>query len=249
MQRHYLELYQIPLSLALLLFFMVHTRAVKYLFILFAFFGLQAEAAMLDNYHLELAYKNYKKADFNETKTQLEQIEIRSLQSQMVLANTYYKQREFKKAIQVYKSIRSTSSRTKQQLYYNIANAYAMLESYDKAKIYYTKALQLGEDADAKYNLQIVALLSDKKNAALGIAHPKSQDSSSSKSESQEQDEKESKNEDEPSSGSGGGGESQTQKEQEVSKLLSDGSQEQHPLGSKVYELINEGYIREKQPW
>ncbi|MCW8821523.1 MAG: VWA domain-containing protein [Sulfurovum sp.] len=249
MQRHYRELYQIPLILALVLFFMVHTRAVKYLFILFAFLGLQAEAAVLDNYHLDLAYKNYKKADFNETKTELKQIEIHSLQSQMALANTYYKLREFKQAIQVYKSIRSTSSHIKQQLYYNIANAYAMLESYDKAKIYYTKALQLGEDTDAAYNLQIVALLSDKKNAALGIAHPKSQDSSSSKSESQEQDEKESESEDEPSSGSGGGGESQTQKEQGKSKLLSDGSQEQHPLGSKVYELINEGYIREKQPW
>jgi Ca-activated chloride channel family protein len=248
MQRHYLELYQIPLSLALLLFFMVHTRTVKYLLILFTLLGVQAEASMLDNYHLNRAYKSYQEADFNETKRQLKQIKMRSLQSQMVLANTYYKQRAFKKAIQTYKSIRSTSPKTKQQLYYNIANAYAMLESYDKAKTYYTKALQLGEDKDAEYNLHLVALLSDQKSADLGIAHPKSQDSSSSKSESQEET-KESKSEDEPSSGSGGGGESQTQKEQEKSKLLSDGTQEQHPLGSKVYELINKGYIREKQPW
>ena len=248
MQRHYLELYQIPLSLALLLFFMVHTRAVKYLLILFTFLGVQAEASMLDNYHLNIAYKSYQGSDFNETKRQLKQIKIRSLQSQMALANTYYKQRAFKKAIQTYKSIRSTSPNIKQQLYYNIANAYAMLESYDKAKIYYTKALQLGEDTDAKHNLHLVALLSDQKSADLGIAHPKSQDSSSSKSESQEET-KESKSEDEPSSGSGGGGESQTQKEQEKSQLISDDSQEQHPLGSKVYELINKGYIREKQPW
>jgi Ca-activated chloride channel family protein len=250
MQRHYLELYQIPLLLALLLFFMVHTRAVKYLLVLFTFFGLQAEASILDNYHLNSAYKSYKGSDLNETRSQLKQIEVRSLQSQILLANTYYKQRAFKKAIQTYKSIRSTSPNIKQQLYYNIANAYAMLESYDKAKIYYTKTLQLGDDEDARYNLQLVALLSDKKSADLGIAHPKSQDSSSSKSESQEgQEEKESRSEDEPSSGSGGGGESQTQKEQEKNKLLSDGSEEQHPLGSKVYELINEGYIREKQPW
>ncbi len=249
-QRHYRELYQIPLILALLMFFMLHTRAIKYLFILFAFFGLQAEASMLDNYHLNIAYKSYKASDFNETKRQVKQIKVRSLQSQMLLANTYFKQRAFKKAIKVYKSIRSTSSNIKQQLYYNIANAYAMLESYDKAKIYYTKTLQLGEDADAQYNLKLVALLHDQKSAELGIAHPKSQDSSSSKSESQEeQEEKESRDEDEPSSGSGGGGESQAQKEQEKSKLLSDGSEEQHPLGSKVYELINEGYIREKQPW
>jgi Ca-activated chloride channel family protein len=250
MQRHYLELYQLPLGLALLLFFMVHTRAVKYLLLLFTFLGVQAEASMLDNYHLNLAYKSYSASDLNETKRQIQQIETRSLQSQMVLANTYYRQRAFKKAIQTYKSIRSTSPKIKQQLYYNIANAYAMLESYDKAKIYYTKALQLGEDPDAEHNLHLVALLSDQKSADLGIAHPKSQDSSSSKSESQEeQEEKESRSEDDPSSGSGGGGESQTQKEQEKSKLLDAGSQEQHPLGSKVYELINKGYIREKQPW
>ncbi len=250
MQRHYLELYQLPLGLALLLFFMVHTRAVKYLLILFTLLGVQAEASMLDNYHLNLAYKSYKASDLNETKRQIQQIKIRSLQSQMVLANTYYKQRAFKKAIHTYKSIRSTSPKIKQQLYYNIANAYAMLESYDKAKIYYTKALQLGEDPDAEHNLHLVAFLSDQKSADLGIAHPKSQDSSSSKSESQEeQEEKESRSEDDPSSGSGGGGESQTQKEQEKSKLLSDDIQEQHPLGSKVYELINKGYIRETQPW
>jgi len=235
--------------LALLLFFMVHTRAVKYLLILFTLSGVQAEASMLDNYHLNLAYKSYKASDLNETKREIEKIKVRSLQSQMVLANTYYKQRAFKKAIQTYKSIRSTSPKIKQQLYYNIANAYAMLESYDKAKIYYTKALQLGKDPDAEHNLHLVALLSDQKSADLGIAHPKSQDSSSSKSESQEEEDKESKSEDEPSSGSGGGGESQTKKEQEKSKLISDESQEQHPLGSKVYELINKGYIRETQPW
>jgi Ca-activated chloride channel family protein len=171
------------------------------------------------------------------------------LQSQIALANTYYKQGAFKQAITLYKSIRSTSPDTKQQLYYNIANAYAMLEAYDKAKIYYTKALQLGEDEDAAYNLKIVALLSDKKSAELGIAHPKSQDSSSGKSESQESSKDETKSEDEPSSGSGGGGESQAQEEQEKNKLISDESAQQHPLGSKVYELINEGYIREKQPW
>jgi hypothetical protein len=25
--------------------------------------------------------------------------------------------------------------------------------------------------------------------------------------------------------------------------------EEKHPLSSKTYELINKGYIREKQPW
>lgn len=249
MQRYYRDLYQYPLGLALVLFLMVHTRTMKYLLVLFTFLGIQTHASVLDTYHLNQAYQNYNRSDFNESYNALQQIKVRSLQSQMALANTYYKQGAYKKAIGVYKSIKSTSPDTKQQLYYNIANAYAMLEAYDKAKIYYTKALQLGEDKDAAYNLRIVALLSDKKSADLGIAHPKSQDASSSKSEASESSEEETRSEDEASSGSSGGGESQKQEEQKEGKLMSDESIEQHPLGSKVYELINEGYIREKQPW
>ena len=249
MQRHYLELYQIPLALALLLFLMVHTRAVKYLFILFAFLGVQTQASMLDDYHLQRAYQSYQKSDLNTTRKHLKQIQNRSLQSQVALANTYYKQRAFKKAIKTYSAIRSTSPNVKQALYYNIANAYAMLQSYDKAKVYYTKTLQLGADTDAEHNLRLVVLLADEKSASLGIAHPKSQDSSSSQSEPSEEEKDETRSEDDPSSGSGGGGESQTKQEQENKQLLSDGSEEQHPLSSKVYELINKGYIREKQPW
>jgi len=251
-QHYYLELYQVPLALALLLFLFLHTRGVKYLLIVFTFFGFQAEASMVDTYHLSRAYEHYKEADYNATLLALKEINTPSLQSQMTLANTYYKQNAFKKSINVYKSIRSTSVTVKQQLYYNIANAYAMQKAYSKAKVYYTKALQLGEDADSKYNLALVALLGDKKDAQLGIAHPKSQDASSSKSESQDKDE--TRSEDEPSSGSGGAGESSEESssekgKQEKSKLLDDDSEDKHPLSSKVYELINKGYIHETQPW
>ena len=248
MQHNYLELYQVPLALAALLFLLLHTRGVKYLLILLTFFGFQAEASMLDIYHLSRAYEHYKKADYSTTLLTLKKITTPSLQSQMTLANTYYKQNNFKKAIKIYQSIRSTSIKTKQQLYYNIANAYSMQKAYSKAKVYYTKALQLGVDADTKHNLALVALLVDKKDAQLGIAHPKSQDASSSKNESQDKDE--TRSEDTPSSGSSAGEKSSSKKEkQEKSKLLDNGSEDKHPLSSKVYELINKGYIHETQPW
>lgn len=248
MQHNYLELYQVPLALAALLFLLLHTRGVKYLLILLTFFGFQAKASMLDIYHLSRAYEHYKKADYNTTLLTLKKITTPSLQSQMTLANTYYKQNNFKKAIKIYQSIRSTSIKTKQQLYYNIANAYSMQKAYSKAKVYYTKALQLGVDADTKHNLALVALLVDKKDAQLGIAHPKSQDASSSKNESQDKDE--TRSEDTPSSGSSAGEKSSSKKEkQEKSKLLDNGSEDKHPLSSKVYELINKGYIHETQPW
>ena len=107
----------------------------------------------------------------------------------------------------------------------------------------------MGDDKESKANLVLVAFLADKKSAQLGIAHPKSQSSDSSKSEQQEGEEEESRNEDEPSSGSGDSGEKNKTKEQEKGKLTLDPKQEKHPLSSKVYELINEGYIHEKQPW
>ena len=249
MQYHYKEWFQLPLALALLLFLILHTRGVKYLLILFVFLGIPIQASFFDLYHLQQAYANYDKKEFNFVKQHLQKIEQRSLQSQLILANYYYKAQAFKQAIHTYKSIRTTSSSVKHTIYYNIATSYAQLQAYDKAKIYYTKALQLAADKDAQYNLNLIALLHDKKDASLGIAHPKSQNSDSSKSETQEKDEDTAREEDQPSSGSGGGGESSTKEEQKQSKLISDESSEQQPLGSKVYDLINKGYIRETQPW
>jgi Ca-activated chloride channel family protein len=249
MQHHYAERYQFPLLLALMLFLMLHTRAVKYLIILFALFGLQAEASFMDVYHLNQAYKSYDKQDFLNTKQHLKKIQTRSLQSQIALANTYYKEGKYTQAIKVYTSIQSTSVKTKQQLYYNIANAYAKLEAYDKAKTYYTKTLQLGKERDALFNLKLIVLLSDKKDASLGMAHPKSQGSDSSKSETQEDSKEKTREEDQPSSGSGAGGESKSKEKQKQAKLISNGNKEQQPLGSKVYDLINKGYIHETQPW
>ncbi|MEA3434131.1 MAG: VWA domain-containing protein [Campylobacterota bacterium] len=248
-QHRYIELYQIPLLFALVLFLMLHTRAVKFLLLTFTLLGISAEASSLDNYYLDKAYQSYQNEEYNATVTHLTQLDTHSLQSRFALANTYYRQGNYKKALKNYLSIRSTSPLIKQKLYYNIANCYAKQEAYGKAKMYYTKALQLGDDKDAKANLILVALLADKKNAELGIAHPKSQSSDSSKSQQQEGNEEETRNEDEPSSGSGEGGEKSNTKEQEKSKLILDPKQEKQPLSSKVYELINKGYIREKQPW
>ena len=254
MQRHYVEYYQIPLSLALLLFLLLHTRAVKYLLIFFTLFGIQAEASFLDDYHLNQAYTSYQKQDYITTTEELKKIEIHSLQGKIALANTYYKTGAFKHAIKVYKSIHSTSPKIKQTLYYNIATAYAKLKAYDKAKIYYTKTLQLGEDKDAMFNLNLIALLSDKKDTSLGIAHPKSQNANASQAESAQSDKEDTRDKDKPSSGSGGAGteknKERAKKEDEEQKTLtSDTETKPQPLGSKVYDLINKGYIRETHPW
>jgi Ca-activated chloride channel family protein len=175
------------------------------------------------------------------------------VQQRFALANTYYRLHRYKEAITLYKSIRSTSPRIKQKLYYNIANAYVMLKTYDKAKIYYTKALQLGDDTDAEANLALVAQLQSRQASNLGIAHPQSQSSQNSHSKTASaKEEKAKRQEDQPSSGSGAGGQMRqksTRKEHKKLRLEYENDTAPQPLSSKVYELINKGYIREEQPW
>jgi Ca-activated chloride channel family protein len=248
-QYRYNEFYQFPLLLALLLFLMLHTRAIKYLIILFSLLGMQVQASMLDGYYLDQAYESYYKKDLNKTKELLLQLETSSLQSQFALANTYYRLHDYKKAILLYRTIRSTSPKVKQKLYYNLANSYTKLKEYDKAKLYYTKALQLGEESDALHNLALIALLQKSKETQLGITHPKSQSSASSTNDDTQSKEEQSKEESQTSSGSGAGGESKAGNKKEKKKRILDRQQESQPLSSKVYELINKGYIRETQPW
>ncbi len=246
----YTELYPLLLAVALLLFFMAHTRASKYLILLFGLWGISAQASPFDLYYLKIAYNAYNKGDYNSSIALLEKHTNPSLQRRYALASAYYKQGRYEKALTLYRSIQTRSPSLKQRLFYNIANTYVHLKAYDKAKIYYTKALQLGRDADALHNLKLVVLM-QQKAAAKGRSLPKPQGgdtSAATMSEAKEQNDQEQQS----SSGSGSGGENSRQTKEQAKKreqLLMDDTSQQQPLGSKVYELINKGYIRETQPW
>ena len=252
-QYHYTELYPIPLLLALLFFLLLHTRGIKYLIVLFSLLGVEAQASILDGFYLNQAYRVYKAKEYKHSIQMLEKINSISRQSQFALANNYYKIQKYQKAIAIYNSIHSTSPKIKQKLYYNIANAYVMLENYDKAKYFYVKTLQLGEDSACLYNLNLIALMKTKDTENLGIVHPKSKNSNESKDTSPQSEDntEKSRDEDQPSSGSGSGGESKKEKNNNKKKkrLIMDNTEKTQPLSSKVYELINKGYIHETRPW
>ena len=245
------ELYPVPLLLALLLFFMVHTRASKYLILLFALLGTSTQASPLDLYYLDAAYNAYNEGDYNSSATLLEKHTSPSLQHRYALASAYYKQGRYEKALKLYRSIQTRSASMKQRLFYNIGNAYVHLKAYDKAKMYYTKALQLGSDADALHNLKLVVLLQQSNETTKGRSLPKPQGGNPSAAvQMSEKDQK--SQEKQESSGSGSGGANSKRAQEQVKKreqLLMDNTPQKQPLGSKVYELINKGYIRETQPW
>ena len=254
--RHsYTELYHLPLLLALLLFLAVHTRAARRLLLLFALFGIQLHASFFDTLYLKQAYNHYTQQEYNSAKTALLKVKTPSLQRQIALADTYYKLGDYPKAAALYRSIRTASPKIKQMLFYNLGNAYVMQGAYAKARMYYTKALQLREDADALHNLQAVALLEEQKKKSLGMARPKSQGAQSkAKQNSDENDNaKKPKAQEQSGTGSGSDGEQQHKKRTKEGKkwLIMDEEYKPQklPLSSKVYELINKGYIRETKPW
>ena len=251
LKQGYSEYYQLPLLLALLLLLMLYTRASRYLVLLFALLHLPLQASVWESWQLHHAYTLYAQGDYNQSKALLENISHPSLQQRDALAASYYRLGAFQKAADLYRTIRTTSPKIKQRLYYNTANAYAKLGRYTKAKIYYTKALQLGEDADALHNLQLVTFLLEHTKAH-GRTLPKSQgEQGKAPTAEMTPNKKDSEDNQRSGSGSGGGGDRRT-KDSAASKkrlLLPNKEAPKQPLGSKVYELINKGYIHEKQPW
>lgn len=243
------ELYPLPLLLALLLFLLLHTRGVKYLLLAASLWGGWLNASIFDDYYLHRAYEAYRTGDYNGTERYLEKITLPSLQSRMAKANTFYKQKRYKRALSLYRSIRSTSPMIKQRLYYNIANCYARIKAFDKAVRYYSKTLQLGDDADARYNLKLLLFKRSAAEEKLSFARPASQSGASGKEEAEKGDEHRKKHrEQQNSGGGGGGGQTKSKTDKKISLMQSDVEKKQ-PLGSRVYDLINKGYVHEKEPW
>ena len=246
---HTTELYAIPLLIALILFLALHTRVWKYLLLLLALAGIPVQASWFERYTLHNAYDAYQKKDYNLSAALLQQITTPSLQRRYALASVCYKQGHYQKALTLYRSIKTRSVPMKQRLFYNIANTYAHLKAYDKAKIYYTKTLQLGKDADALHNLRLIVNLQTKQTPK-GHTLPKPQGGNGASGTMS--DTKKQHNGEQSRSGSGAGGQSRQKSKEDLSKkgrLIMDDISPKQPLGSKVYELINKGYIRETQPW
>jgi Ca-activated chloride channel family protein len=223
----YIELYQYPLFLGTLLFLAVHTKGVRYLIIFLTFFGLNANASILDNYYLSNAYKSYNSQDYKEVIVNLKKIKNDTLQSRLIEANTLYKLKDYERALKAYLSIKTTSTKVKQNIYYNIANCFASLGNYRDARAFYAKTLQLGSDKDASHNMGIVVFMQNRDSKGDGKTMPQSKQKSSQKGDAKLKN----KN-------------TKEKQNNEVKDL-----KQKYPISSKSYELINKGYINESKPW
>lgn len=217
------ELFTIPLSFSLLLFFIYFVKIPKKLLFLLPFLASTSHSSILDWYYIQEGKKAYHAKNYEKAIKYFEQIDSKTMQTRLNIANSYYQDRQYKKAILIYQELQSTNPKTKKLIYFKLGNAYTMLKDYEKAKYNYTNALKIKKDKATIHNLKLIAFkISGKKHIN------KNQSSKTKNSDSNKQT-KANKN-------------IKNSKSNKKTKLT-------RPLGYKAYSLINKGYIDEKTPW
>lgn len=252
----YTELFWIPLLFAILLFFAAVTKVHQLYIVLIplVFTPESSHAAVLDFYHLNKANINYDKKEYLNSAKEFEKI-TPSVESYYNLGVAYYKAKHYKKAIQTFSKIKSKDKSIKQKLFYNMGNCAVMLKKYERAKIYYKKALALGYDKQSYENLVLLYKLKLQEKKDVSDMMPKKSSSESTKA-SKKQDVKkdESKSSSSSSNQKSGGvsdasGSSSKKGSEKKPKKNDKINTSQYKIGYKAYELINKGYTNEKHPW
>ena len=123
----------------------------KLLFILALFVGT-LWASLLDFKYLEEAKVAYH--DKNYTKAQSLYQKVENDEAKFNEADTLYRQKKYKEAIEAYEAI--TDPKLLAKKLHNIGNSYAQLKKIDEAIDAYEEALKIEDDADTKFNLELL---------------------------------------------------------------------------------------------
>lgn len=255
--KNYQELYYLPVFLSLFLFFAAITKLHQMAFLSLFLFAYPSHASLLDFYYFANAKSAYANKAYLQAAHTFEKA-TPSVQSTFNIATCYYKAGHYKKALEVFNTIQTTSPKVKQKIFYAMAGCAVHLKRYDRAEVYYQQALALGEDSDALYNLTLLYRLGLKTGVNISDMLPpksaQSKQNSSKKTATQSDEKKEgggksgsSQQAGQSTQGAGENKKSDTQKNKQTSQKAANEKQFQMGFGS--YETINKGYVDEKSPW
>lgn len=256
----YRDLYYLPLGIAIILFVFsvtnLHQRTLL-LLVALIFVPQSVRASMFDFYYIDNANQQFEAKAYNSAAKNFSRVRP-SPKSYYNIGVANYKAHKYKDAMHYFGMIQTKNSVLKQKLFYNMGNCAVRLERYDRAMLYYRQALTLGEDEDARYNLQLMQKLHirNKVNVTdmLPQKDPQTKKNSSKKLDNTNDTKKEGssnsknkQNSNESSAGSGSSKKGNTQKAKNMSQ--NEKSKAKYKVGYKLYELINKGYTDEKEPW
>ena len=162
-----IELFYYPLFLAVLILpfalysFGGRERVSTMLFLAASsllFAAQDAGAGIMDFKLIEKGERAYLSGDYNRSIEAFEKLSM-SLPKNEVwfdLAGSYYKSGRYKRALQTYRKIVTDDRKLEMAKLYSMANCYVKLGELQKGADLYRKVLEMGEDADARANLELV---------------------------------------------------------------------------------------------
>ena len=168
----YTELFYYPVAMALLLLLIAMSSfgkverlsGVVVLSLLFLSNPQKSEAGMLDFMELDKAKKAYESGKYEESAKLYENFANKSSNGQghYNAGNSYYKQKDYKKAIESYKKATFDKDEARAKNYSNLGNAYAKSNALEKAVESYEKSLKIQDDKETKENLEAVKKMIEK---------------------------------------------------------------------------------------
>jgi Ca-activated chloride channel family protein len=213
-------------------------------------FLVHAKAGMGDLYALEKGYEAYAKGDYKGALEAFGSVDPPLLESLYGQASALYKLGAYKKAGRLFALIRARDPKIEQRILYNLGNCAAKLGRYESAIDYYAKALALGDDNDTLANLKRVILLREKRKSEVQLRANRTVKAASRSGGGEHRMRHGGKKAAAATSRQQGTGSMSASRSTRIGrKREAVGSSHRHPLGSKVYEMINKGYVHETKPW
>lgn len=163
----YIPLFYYPLGLAMFILLVATSSMSKRvridvpnIFLVFVMLGVGVDlkAGILDFMELDKAKKAYEAGEYEKSAKIYEKYanEHQNSQSYFNAANSYYKQKDYKKALQYYEKAVFDDKYQRAENYANMGNTYVKSNSLNKAKEFYEKSLEIKEDKDVRENLEAV---------------------------------------------------------------------------------------------
>ena len=161
-------------------------------------------------------------------------------------ASELYRSGEYEKALNLYKSVKSSNPEIKSVVFYNIGNTYVRLQEFKKARIAYLKSLTLLYSKEADENMYYIREAGDKKQMSTGQQQTNKKSSMAKKMENSQK-KKEGGSSNMKVKAPSGSGDSDGKKTKTQSGFNL--NKQKAKLSSKQYELINKRQVNEKKPW
>jgi len=116
--------------------------------------GTTLFGGLLDFRTLEKAKEAYVNEQYGEAAALYESIEDKNDDLRYNLGDAYYKEKKYDEALKQYEQVQKSALRAK--ALHNMGNAYANTQKTDEAIAAYEEALQLGDDEDTRFNLELL---------------------------------------------------------------------------------------------